>query len=208
VAAGVADRLGFTPDKIVWTTSSFSEGLAEGPKEWDINIQQFTITAEREKTIDFSTPYFTGSQAVLTREGGSIIGATSLNDLKDATFAAQADTTSLTAVTDIIAPTTEPVVCETSADVMAALSERTVDAIVVDLPTAIWAATGEIGDGVVVGQLESTGDSADQLGLVLPEGSPMTEPVSATVDSLRDDGTLDQLATTWLGNIDEVPVLT
>ena len=63
-------------------------------------------------------------------------------------------------------------------------------------------------DGKIVGQLpQADGQTGDQFGLVLPKGSPLTKKVSAAVDALRTDGTLDKLAAQWLAADGDAPVL-
>ena len=77
---------------------------------------------------------------------------------------------------------------------------------VADLPTALYIAAAELDNGVVVGQLpDSTG--GDAFGLVLDLGSPLTAPVTAAVDSLREDGTLAELEAQWLTDAAGAPVL-
>jgi polar amino acid transport system substrate-binding protein len=82
-----------------------------------------------------------------------------------------------------------------------------VDAIVVDLPTAFYLTAVELDGGEIIGQLPETSAGGDQFGLVLAKGSPLTERVTAAVDALREDGTLDDLAAEWLGGDDAAPVL-
>ena len=89
---------------------------------------------------------------------------------------------------------------------MQALKGGQVDAIVVDLPTALYLVASELDDGVVVGQFADT-SGGDQFGLVLPKGSPLTAAVTGAVDALRADGTLDSLTKTWLSETVNVPVL-
>src|SRR5665647_398509 len=81
-----------------------------------------------------------------------------------------------------------------------------VDAIVVDLPTALYITAAELENGILVGQLPA-GDSPDQFGLVLDKGSPLTDAVTAAVDALRADGTLADLEAEWLTDAAGAPVL-
>ena len=115
-------------------------------------------------------------------------------------------TTSLTVATDAIAPTTDVAVFNDNDQAKQALSAGLVDAIVVDLPTALYITGVELEDGVLVGQLPA-GDDPDQFGLVLDQGSPLTDAVSAAVDALRADGTLAKLEAEWLTDAAGAPVL-
>lgn len=206
VAYAVAEKLGFTKDEVVWTRTTFDEAIAPGPKDWDFNLQQFSITDKRKKAVDFSSPYYTTTQAVLTYKGSPVAGATSISDLKSAKIGVAVGTTSQTAVTNLIAPTSEPSVYNNNDDAVQALKTKQIDALVIDLPTALYLSAAVIDNGVIVGQLaDNTG--GDQFGLVLAKGSALTAPVTAAVDALRADGTLTALEKQWLSESIKVPVL-
>ena len=81
---------------------------------------------------------------------------------------------------------------------MKALENGQVDALVTDLPTAFYMAAAQLDKGQIVGQLPQSGGAPEQFGLVLDKNSPLTACVSKAVDSLRADGTLDQLVDQWL----------
>src|SRR4051794_24487339 len=83
IAYAVADELGFDADDVVWVRTGFDEAIAPGPKSFDFNLQQFSITDDRKKQVDFSSPYYAATQAVITVEGSAAADATSIADLKD-----------------------------------------------------------------------------------------------------------------------------
>lgn len=208
VAYAVAERLGYTEDQVTWTRVPFNAAIAPGPKDFDFDINEFSITPERAEAVDFSTGYYDVTQAVIALEGNPASGAASLADLKDVRIGAQVGTTSFTAVESGIAPTTEAAVFNTNDDAKQALSNGQVDAIVVDLPTAFYITAAEIDNGLIVGQLPpAPGVEVEQFGLVLDKGSSLTSCVSAAVDGLRADGTLDELAQEWLSQTAGAPVL-
>ncbi|MGX5696600.1 ABC transporter substrate-binding protein [Agromyces soli] len=206
VAYAVADELGFAKDDVVWVRSTFEQAIAPGPKDFDFNLQQFSITDERKQAVDFSSPYYETAQVVVTVEGSPAASAASIDELKPLLIGAQTGTTSLEAVEQQIAPDAGAQVFSTNDDAKLALQNGTVDAIVVDLPTAFYLTGAELDGGVIVGQLPSTG-GGDEFGLVLAKDSPLTAKVSAAVDALRENGTLDELAATWLGGDDTAPIL-
>lgn len=207
VAYAVADELGFAADDVVWVRSTFEQAIAPGPKDFDINLQQFSITDEREQNVDFSSPYYETTQVVITTESSPAASATSIADLKDLLVGAQTGTTSFAAVEEVIAPTAGAQVFNTNDDAKLALQSGTVDAIVVDLPTAFYLTGVELDGGKIVGQLPATAGGGDAFGLVLAKGSPLTAEVTAAVDALRERGTLDELAAEWLGGEGGAPVL-
>lgn len=206
VAYAVAEQLGFAPEDVVWVRTTFDEAIAPGPKNFDFNLQQFSITPEREQNVDFSSPYYETTQVVITTAASRAAGATSIADLKEFLIGAQTGTTSLDAINEIIQPTAGAQVFNTNDDAKLALESGAVDAIVVDLPTAFYLTGVELTDGLIIGQLPSSG-TGDQFGLVLPKDSPLTAEVSAAVDALAADGTLDAIAAEWLADAAEAPVL-
>ena len=207
VAYAVAEQLGYTEDQVTWTRVPFTAAIQPGPRPFDFDVNQFSITEERRQAVDFSSPYYTVSQAVITTAGSAADGATSLDDLRGLRLGAQVATTSLQVLTDVIAPDSDPVVFNTNDDAKLALQNGQVDAIVVDLPTAFFITAAELEDGVIVGQLEDSGEGGDQFGLLLAKDSPLTDCVSQAVDALREDGTLADLEQEWLSDVADAPVL-
>ena len=207
VAYAVAEQLGYTEDDVTWTRVPFNAAIQPGPRPFDVDVNQFSITEERRQAVDFSSPYYTVSQAVITTAGSAADGATSLEDLRGLRLGAQVATTSLQVLTDVIAPESDPVVFNTNDDAKLALQNGQVDAIVVDLPTAFFITAAELDNGVIVGQLEDSGEGGDQFGLLLAKDSPLTDCVSQAVDALREDGTLADLEQEWLSDVADAPVL-
>ncbi|MGE2688397.1 ABC transporter substrate-binding protein [Mycolicibacterium pulveris] len=206
LAYEVAARLGYTGEDVRWVRVPFSEALASGPKSFDANLSQFSITDQRRAVVDFSAPYFDVTQAVVTVKSSPAAQAGSLADLKPLRLGAQVGTTSHTAAMSMGSANSVEVY-NTNSDAKLALREGEIDALVADLPTA-FAVADEVRDGVMVGQLPATTDETEQFGIVLGKDSPLTRCVSAVVEELRADGTLAELRTTWLTDAGRAPVLT
>ena len=151
-AYAIANRLGYAPSDVNWVTEPFNSSYAPGPKDFDFDVNQISITPARAQHVDFSAPYYTANQAVVAAKGSSAASAKTLADLKDATIGVQLGTTSLDAVNTQIQPSTQPKVFNDSNDVVTALKENQVDAIVTDLPTALYITAVQVPDGTVVGQ--------------------------------------------------------
>jgi polar amino acid transport system substrate-binding protein len=198
LAYAVADQLGYAEDDVVWVRSTFDEAIAPGPKTFDLNLQQFSITEQRAEAVDFSSPYYETRQAVVTLPGSAAEGATSVADLQGLAIGAQSGTTSFTAAEKVIDPDGGVQAYNSNDDAKAALEAGQVDAIVLDVPTATYFVEG----GVVLGQLAAEDGASDELGIVLPLGSALTGDVTDAVDALRADGTLDQLQQEWLADYD------
>ncbi len=208
VAAEIASRLGVDPADVVWVRVPFNAAIQPGPKDFDFDINQFSITPERAEQVDFSSAYYDVQQTVITIEGSPAADVTSLDDLKDLTLGAQVGTTSLAAIEEVIQPTSDAQVFNTNEDAKTALENGQVDAIVVDLPTAFFMVAAELDAGVLVGQLPPTeGDTPEQFGLVLDKGSPLTACVSAVIDEMDTDGTLGEFVDKWLAADEGAPLL-
>jgi len=206
VAYQVAQRLGYPAENVTWVSVTFNNAIAPGPKAFDFDINEFSITDDRKKAVDFSSPYYLVRQTVITTKGSKIANAKSIAELQNAKLGAQVGTTSYQAITDVIKPTVKPSVFNNNDDAKAALVNGTVDGIVVDLPTAFYMTGAELKDGVIVGQLPQVG-VPEQFGLVLDKGSALTGCVSSAVDQLRNDGTLTVLEKTWLAQTGGAPEL-
>ena len=205
LAYAVAAELQYGPDDVRWVRVPFNTALAPGPKAFDVNLSQFSITEQRRAAVDFSSPYFDVTQAVVTVRGSRAAGVTTLAGLSRLTLGTQVGSTGHTAAADLIGSGSVQTY-RTLIDAKMALLDRQIDAIVLDLPTAL-AVAGDLRDGVLLGQLPSAGGEVEQFGIVLARDSPLTRCVSWAVDSLRADGTLVELQNRWLRDTGSVAVL-
>ena len=199
VAYAIAEQLGYTEDQVTWVTVPFNKVVQPGPKDFDLDLNQVSITEERRAAVDFSSGYYDVRQTVITTKGSALDGATSLSEIADAKLGAQVGTTSLTAIEEQVQPSEDPAVFDTNDQAVQSLKNGQIDGIVVDLPTAYFMTAVQLDDGVIVGQLPlPDGVDVEQFGAVLDKGSPLTDCVSQAVDTLREDGILDQIADQWL----------
>lgn len=141
-----------------------------GPKKFDFDLNQVSISPERAKQVDFSSGYYDVTQAVVTYKGSKIAGAKSIADLKNAKLGAQVGTTSYTAITDQIKPSNKPAVYDSNDLAVQALKSKQIDGLVVDLPTAFYVTSAQLDNGVIVGQLPSATGKPEQFGAVLQKG--------------------------------------
>ncbi|GAB3681289.1 ABC transporter substrate-binding protein [Angustibacter aerolatus] len=206
VAFAVAKQLGFEQGSVKWVTAGFNQVISPAPKDFDVDVNQVSITDARKKNIDFSSGYYDVAQSVVTVKGSKAAGAKSIADLKGLKLGAQVGTTSYTVAKDTIAPSEQVAVFNTNDDAKAALQNGQVDALVVDLPTGLFLAAADLKNGQLVGQLPSSG-TPEQFGMVLDKGSSLTACVSQAVDALRADGTLKQLEQQWLTSTAGAPEL-
>jgi polar amino acid transport system substrate-binding protein len=203
VAYAVASKMKYLRDDVRWVRVPFNAALAPGPKTFDANLSEFSITEQRKAAVDFSSPYLDVTQAVVTIKSSPAAGVKTVQQLKGLRLGAQVGTTSYTAATSVNG---DVEVYNTNVDAKMALSNGEIDALVADLPTA-FAVANELRNGLMVGQLPSVSGDVEQFGIVLDKGSALTRCVSWAVDGLRGDGTLDRLQQQWLTDAGKAPVL-
>jgi polar amino acid transport system substrate-binding protein len=194
----IASELGFADENVVWVRTTFDEAITPGEKNFDFNIQQYSITAARDEIVDFSDPYYQVKQALVTVDGSAADGATTLADLKGLRLGAAIATTSLDLIESVIEPDIEASVYNDNTDVQSALNAGQIDAFVVDFPTAFFITAVTLENGVIVGQFASPGDDPEELGLLFAEGNPLVPCINQALAALRSDGTLAALEQQWL----------
>lgn len=207
VAYAVAHELGYPRNQVAWVRVQFNAAIQPGPKSYDADLDEFSITADRRKAVDFSAPYYDVTQALIALKSSPAANAHSIADLRSVKIGAQVGTTSYDVAKSVIDPTQQIAVYNSNEDAEQALSDGQIQALVVDLPTAFEiTGAGEVKNSVIVGQLAPSGQP-EQFGAVLDKGSPLTACVSAAVEALRANGTLSKLTDQWLAKAGSAPVL-
>jgi polar amino acid transport system substrate-binding protein len=205
VAYAVAKQLGFGTSKVQWVTEPFDSSYAPGPKSFDFDINEVSITPARSKAVSFSSPYYTNPQAIIVYKSSPLAHAKSLAAFKNAKLGVQVGTTSLSAAQEKIHPTQQIQVFNTSNDVVEAFKIHSVDAIVVDYATALYLTSAEISKTTIAGQFSAPG--GDNWGLLLKKGSALTPCVNQALAKLKANGTLSKLTKQWMSSKVAVPVL-
>ena len=205
VGYALADRLGFDKADVAWIVVPFANSFAPGPKTFDIDLNQVNYKTERTQTADLTKGYYFGNQALVVLKNSPLAKATTIAELKDGVYGAQVGTTSYDAIASVIAPSKPAMVYDTNDLAIKALGNKTIDGVMVDLPTADYITNVQVDNSTIVGQFE--GGTPEYFSAVLGKGSTLTPCVDAAIDSLTADGTLDKLASTWLPFQDSVPVI-
>jgi len=198
LAYAIAGEMGFTPEQVKWVRTDFYEAISVGPKAFDFNIQQYSITAERDEVVDFSIGYYTVQQALVAYADSPVVAAETAADLEDFVLGAAIGTTSFDYIEEVIQPSTPAVPYDTNADAKSGLDAHQVDALVFDLPTAFYITAVEIPEATIVGVLEAPGGEAEELGLLFEDGSSLVACVNQALQALKDDGTLAALQAEWI----------
>jgi polar amino acid transport system substrate-binding protein len=208
VAYAVAAELGYSDANVKWVRTTFDEAVQPGKKNFDFNLQQYSITEERKQTVSFSDGYYTTNQAIVGLTDSAAKGATTLAAIKKLKLGAQAGTTSLDFITNVIKPDTEPFVYDDNAGAKAALEAKQIDAAIFDLPTALYVSAVEIEGSSVLGQFPADATAkADEFGLVFDLDNPLVSCVNTALAAIKSSGSLDEITTTWLSSKAEIPVI-
>jgi len=185
VAYAVAAELGFSDANVKWVRTTFDEAIQPGKKNFDFNLQQYSITEERKKTVSFSDGYYTTNQAIVGLTDSAAKGATTLADIKKLKLGAQSGTTA-----------------------KAALEANQIDAAIFDLPTALYVSAVEIEGSAVLGQFPADASaSADEFGLVFDLENELVGCANTALAAIKDNGSLAEITSTWLSSKAEIPVI-
>lgn len=204
VAYAIADRLGFDEDQVSWIDVPFNSSYQPGSKKFDFDINQISVTEERESAVTFSEPYYAASQGVVTMDDGEFASADSLAELKDAQLGAQVGTTSLAAI-DEIDPKDDAQVYDDTNQATKALENGQIDALVADLPSAYYITSAVLDDASIAGQFQPETGESEEFALLFEKGNDLVSCVNAAIDDLDDDGTLDDIEEEWLSQVTDVP---
>ena len=202
----LAEELGFADSDVTFVRTGFDSAIAPGEKDWDFNIQQYSITSERDEVVDFSDGYYQIEQAIIGASDSPAATAESVEELKDLRLGAAIGTTSLDYIDEVIEPTEKAQVYDDNAAAKSAFDAGQVDGIVFDLPTAYFVTAVEITDASIIGILPRTGEP-EELGMLFEEGNSLVGCVNEALATLRSNGTIDSLEDEWLDQGGSVPTL-
>jgi polar amino acid transport system substrate-binding protein len=204
VAYAVAAQLGFKKSQVTWAYEPFNNSYAPGPKKFDFDINEISVSPARAQAVTFSTSYYDVDQALVALKGTPIVTKHSPSDLKGYVFGDQIGTTSLAFINSQIQPTQTPKVYESLNDVKQGLQTHQIAALVADTPTAQFISSSEIKNSVLVGQFPSSGE---HFGLLFRKGNPLVGCVDKALATLHHNGTLAALQKKYLQVYLSVPTL-
>jgi polar amino acid transport system substrate-binding protein len=182
----------------------FDSSYAPGPKKFDFDINEISVTSDREQAVSFSKSYFDVNQAVVALKSNPIVNAHSPSELASYKYGDQVGTTSLAYIQSQIKPAKTPAVYNTLDDAVSALKVKQIDAIVIDTPTAQFMAGQQVPNGTVVGQFPTTGE---HYGLLFAKGNALVACVNQAIDKLNSAGTIKGLQTQFLSDYISIPVI-
>ncbi|HEY2599359.1 MAG TPA: ABC transporter substrate-binding protein [Candidatus Dormibacteraeota bacterium] len=204
VAYAIATQLGFSQNQVKWVVEPFDSSYAPGPKKFDFDINEISVTPDRAQVVTFSKSYFDVNQAVVALKTNPIVNAHGPSDLATYRYGDQVGTTGLAYIQTQIKPTQTPRVYNTLDDAVSALKTKQIDAIVIDTPTAQYMASQQVPNATVVGQFPTTGE---HIGLLFAKDNPLVACVNQAIDKLSSAGTMKSLQTQFLSDYLSIPVI-
>jgi polar amino acid transport system substrate-binding protein len=202
-AYAIAAALGFTKSQVHWVYEPFNSSYAPGPKKFDFDINEISITPQRAQEVSFSIGYYNDTQALVVLKNGPIYKDHSPAALKHYVYGDQIGTTSLAFINDEIKPTTTIKPYNNLNDVGSALDTNQIQAFVTDTPTAQYMAT-TIKGAVVVGQFPPSGE---QFGLLFAKGNPLVTCVDKAIHTITANGQLASFNKKYLQIYNVIPTI-
>jgi polar amino acid transport system substrate-binding protein len=206
VAYAVATKLGFAHSDVKWVYVPFAKSFAPGKKTFDFDINQISYSAARAKVVSFSASYYNVNQAIVVVKGTRIASVRSIAGLRTFKLGAQLGTTSYQYIVSKIKPSTQPAVYQQNSAAVAALKNKQIDGLVVDLPTAFYVTAVQVPKSKILGQFPSPA-GGEHFGMVFQKGNPLVTCVNRALASLRKTGQLERIQQTWLAKATGAPVL-
>ena len=187
LAAEIAWRAGLAKVKLV--PVDWDALIAGQTHDFDLAMSEISITEERKKVHDFSTPYFNSDIGVLTRADAPVDGTT----IKKAKVGVQQATTGAAFATDKLgfaSPQTYP----DAGSMFAALGAGQIDVAMTDTSIVLAQEVDGKGKFKVVGQYQ-TGET---YGAIYPKGNPNNATFDKIIASIIADGTMAKLSAKYL----------
>jgi polar amino acid transport system substrate-binding protein len=201
----LAAELGFKKENVVWVRKTFDEGIAPGKKAYDFNIQQYSVTEERRKFVDFSTVYYQPEKAVVALPAKGINKARTLADLKAYRWGATIGTTDLTYIETSIG-VKDIAVFNDQAAVFQAMLGGQIDATVISLPTALYATAVQVPDAKVVAILPA--DPNDEgFAMIFEKDSQLVPWINEGLQAIIKKGVVAELTKKYLIGDESIPVI-
>lgn len=192
----LAEELGFNRDDVVWVRTTFDQGIAPGAKDYDFNIQQYSITEQREEFVDFSIPYYEPDTAVVALPDSAVVGAMSFADLREARWGATIGTIEYDYLEQVVGVTDIAVFDDQAATFQGLLADQ-IDATVIGLPTALFVTAVQVPEARIVAILPKD-ENNDGFGFIFEEGNPLVPWINEGLQAIIDKGVVEELKQTYL----------
>ncbi len=187
MAAEIAWRAGY--DKMEVVNTSWEAFIGNQAQGYDVGFAQTSITEERKKVFDFTTPYFNSDMGVIVRTDAPLDEKT----IKTAKVGIQQGTTGAKFAQETLG-IKDPQIFADQPEMFAALRAGQVDAAITDTSITLAEEKATEGKSKVMGQYKT----GEVYGGIMQKGNPNNEAVSKIIQSMIDDGTLAKLGAKYL----------
>jgi len=202
----LAEKLGFAKEDVIWVRQTFDQGIAPGEKNYDFNIQQFSVTKERAEFVDFSDVYYRPEKAVITIPGSDIINAKSFEDLKKGRWGATIGTADLAYIENILGIKDVAVFNDVAGTFQALLAGQ-IDATCIELPTALFITFVQVPDAIISAVLPTDPNDLGH-GLIFEKGSSIVGWINEGLEAIIADGVIADLTKEYLIGDESIQVIT
>jgi polar amino acid transport system substrate-binding protein len=187
MAAEIAWRAGY--DKMEVVNTSWEAFIGNQAQGYDVGFAQTSITDERKKVFDFTTPYFSSDMGVIARTDAPV----DEKSIKTVKVGIQQGTTGAAFAQEKLG-VKEPQIFDDQGSMFAALRAGQVDAAITDTSITLAEEKASEGKSMVVGQYK-TGET---YGGIMQKGNANNETVSKIIQAMIDDGTIGKLGAKYL----------
>lgn len=190
IAQAIADKLGY---ELKVENMDFDSIInAVSSKKADMGMAGLTVTDERLESVDFSTSYATGVQAVIVKEGSDIKTVDDLYaDGASYKVGTQLSTTGDIYFSDDIADGLTTCTIEeytTGAEAVASLATGKIDAVIIDNEPA--KSFVKANEGLTILDTKYT---EEDYAIAFAKGSELTAEVNGALEDLIADGTVQKI---------------
>src|SRR5829696_4294361 len=189
----VADALDVDLDVLDVAFDDITSGDSLNNEVCDVAVSAMTITGERARVLDFSSPYFDAKQALVTPRGS---GLDEIEELGGQRVGVQKDTTGETFMSDYAPDTTLVTAYEDAAGLQDALTSGEIDAAMLDNTVS----GSFVADNPKL-KLSREFDTGEQYGMAVKKDGniPLLRQINGTLADLRADGTYDKIYAKYFG---------
>ncbi len=200
---GLAKKLGFQKEDVVWVRQTFDQGIAPGKKSYDFNIQQYSVTEARRKFVGFSTVYYKPQKAVVALSKNEISSARTFKDLRKIRWGATIGTADFDYIENTIGSKDVAVYSDQAATFQALLSKQ-IDATVISVPTALFVTAVQVPEATIAAVLPHDSNDLGH-GLVFEKDSPLIEWINEGLKAIAAEGVIDDLTSKYLIGNKSIP---
>lgn len=196
LAKAIGEQMGLD---VEFTTIQF-DGIVpaiQAGGQADVGISGITVDPERAQSVDFTDPYYIADQSVAVMKGGDITADNAADALnaEGMIIAVQSGTTGETfAQENFPNATIQPY--GNATDCFAAMQAGQANAVCMDMAVVQQMVSEAYTDAEVV-MTEATGE---EYAVAVSKDNPeLTVAINDAIKALQDNGTIDELTSTWLG---------